>query len=229
MRIGGLLKFSLIDYPGKVAAVVFTAGCNFRCPFCHNPELVLPELFKDPLSVDDVLSFLQKRQGQLQGVVVTGGEPTIHDDLAEFISRIKALGFLVKLDTNGSRPEALREIIDRGLVDFIAMDIKSSVENYCKATGVSVDIDSIKKTIALIKDSGLGYQFRTTLLKKLVSEEDMISIRNLIGKVEEYRLQPGNLKTKVLDYGYFADEADYSAEEVARMRQMYSSSAQVIE
>src|SRR5512143_2442184 len=107
MRIGGLLKFSLIDYPGKVAAVVFTAGCNYRCPFCHNPELVLPELFNPPLSVDDILSFLEKRQGQLQGVVVTGGEPTIHNDLPEFLSRIKSLGYFVKLDTNGSRPDVL--------------------------------------------------------------------------------------------------------------------------
>jgi pyruvate formate lyase activating enzyme len=180
MRIGGLLKFSLIDYPGKVAAVVFTAGCNYRCPFCHNPELVLPELFNTPISTDDILAFLEKRIGQLQGVVVTGGEPTIHDDLPDFLFRIKSLGYCVKLDTNGSRPDVLSVVIDRKLVDFIAMDIKSSPESYCKATGVAVDISIVKASIDLIRESGLRRSFlRTTfwtswhslaMLKSIVSK-----------------------------------------------------------
>jgi pyruvate formate lyase activating enzyme len=229
MRIGGLLKFSLIDYPGKVAAVVFTAGCNYRCPFCHNPELVLPELFNAPITTDDILAFLQKRVGQLQGVAVTGGEPTIHDDLPDFLFRIKSLGYLVKLDTNGSRPDMLSTVINRKLVDFIAMDIKSSPASYCKATGVTVDLSVIKESINLIRESGCEYQFRTTLFKKVVAENDILDIMALIGDVKEYRLQKGNLKEKVLDYKYFADEGDYSQEEFERMRKIYSRSAHIID
>ena len=229
MRIGGLLKFSLIDYPGKVAAVVFTAGCNYRCPFCHNPELVLPELFNTPISTDDILAFLEKRKDQLQGVVVTGGEPTIHNDLPDFLFRIKSLGYFVKLDTNGSRPDVLSVVINRKLVDFIAMDIKSSPESYCKATGVAVDITVVKGSINLIRESGCEYQFRTTLFKKVVSENDLLDIMAFIGDVKEYRLQKGSLKEKVLDYKYFADEGDYSQEEFERMRKIYSRSSQVIE
>jgi pyruvate formate lyase activating enzyme len=229
MHIGGLLKFSLIDYPGKVAAVVFTAGCNYRCPFCHNPELVLPELFNPAISIDDVLAFLEKRKGQLQGVVITGGEPTIHNDLLDFLSRIKTLGYPIKLDTNGSRPDVLREIVERRLADFIAMDIKSSLENYCKATGVSADLSAVKESISIIKGSGCEYQFRTTLLKKLVSESDLLDIMKLIGDVREFRLQKGNLKGKVLDYDLFADEGDYTEEEFERIRKIYSRSAPMIE
>jgi pyruvate formate lyase activating enzyme len=229
MRIGGLLKFSLIDYPGKVAAVVFTAGCNFRCPFCHNPELVLPELFNPSFEVDDILAFLEKRKGQLQGVVVTGGEPTIHNDLPDFLSRIKSLGYLIKLDTNGSRPDVLQDVIDRKLVDFLAMDIKSSLENYCKATGAPIDLSAIKESISIIKGSGCEYQFRTTLLKKVVSESDLLDIMKLVGDAREYRLQKGNLKEKVLDYSYFADEGDYTEEEFERIRTIYARSSQVID
>ncbi|NTV30176.1 MAG: anaerobic ribonucleoside-triphosphate reductase activating protein, partial [Candidatus Omnitrophica bacterium] len=210
MLIGGLLKFSLIDYPGKVAAVVFTQGCNYRCPFCHNPELVLPELFREPLLVADVLEFLAKRQGQLQGVVVTGGEPTIHNDLPDFLQKIRDLGFLVKLDTNGSRPEMLREVLERRLVDYIAMDIKSSPEGYCKAIGVQPDIHSIRNTIQLIKESGVEHEFRTTALKAYLSEADMASIVQMIGQEENYKVRRGNLKGKVLDYNYFADRPDYT-------------------
>jgi pyruvate formate lyase activating enzyme len=228
MRIGGLLKFTLIDYPGKVAAVVFTAGCNYRCPFCHNPELVLPELFNPAIAVEDVLSFLEKRKDQLQGVVITGGEPTIHNDLPEFLLRIKSLGYVIKLDTNGSRPDVLRDIIDRKLADFIAMDIKSSLENYCKATGAPADLSAVKESISVIKAAGCEYQFRTTLLKKVVNESDLLDIMSLIGDVKEYRLQKGNLKEKVLDYNYFADEGDYTQEEFERIRKMYSRSSQMI-
>jgi len=161
--------------------------------------------------------------------VVTGGEPSIHDDLPDFLSRIKALGYCVKLDTNGSLPDVLGAVIRRKLVDFIAMDIKSSPASYCKATGVSADISLLKESINLIRESGCEYQFRTTLLKKVVSEGDILDILALIGDVKEYRLQKGNLKEKVLDYKYFADDGDYSQEEFDRMRKIYSRSSQVIE
>lgn len=222
MRIGGLLKFSLIDYPGKVAAVVFTQGCNYRCPFCHNPELVLPELFTEPVPEVDVLDFLEKRKGQIQGVVVTGGEPTIHYDLPEFLRKIKDRGYCVKLDTNGSLPDVLQVIFDERLVDYVAMDIKSSRDNYCKAAGAQIDLRTVTLSIDLIKESGVPHEFRTTAFKNIVSEKDMAGIRDLIGSGQNYTVRRGNLKDKVLNYDFFADVADYTAEEFELIRQFYS-------
>ncbi|NLE65469.1 MAG: anaerobic ribonucleoside-triphosphate reductase activating protein [Elusimicrobia bacterium] len=223
MHIGGLLKFSLIDYPGKVAAVVFTQGCNYRCPFCHNPELVLPELFHEPIPEAEVFSFLEKRRGQLQGVTVTGGEPTLHPDLIPFLQRIKSLGYLVKLDTNGSRPDVVEEIVSLGCVDYLAMDIKTSPENYCKATGVAADIEAVQRSIRIIRGSGIAHQFRTTTLKSLVAEKDLKAIQALIGPDDEYRLQAAQLKTKVLDYASLADVADYLPEEIGALKAFYEN------
>ncbi len=212
MLLGGLLKFTLIDYPGRVAAVIFTQGCNYRCPFCHNPELVVPDLFHTPLSVEEVFSFLQKRRGQLQGIVVTGGEPTIHADLPEFLGKIKAMGYLVKLDTNGSRPDVVRAIADARLVDYWAMDIKSSLENYCNAAGVAADISLVKASVEVIRNAGVEYEFRTTAVKGIISETDMKGIRALIGAGSKYHVRRGNLKSKMLD-AHLADRPDYSDEE----------------
>ncbi len=213
MLIGGLLKFSLIDYPGKVAAVIFTQGCNYRCPFCHNPELVLPELFNPSISVDDVMAFLAQRRGQLQGVVITGGEPTLHHDLKDFIRRIKALGFLVKLDTNGSDPDALRGILEEKLVDLVAMDIKSSLQGYCKAAGVAADLEHVKASVELIKSSGVRHLFRTTVLKRFVSQEDVRQIRDLLGPGVTYKIQRGNLSGRVLDRDILDGPGEYSDDE----------------
>ncbi len=210
MLIGGLLKFSLIDYPGKVAAVIFTQGCNYRCPFCHNPELVLPERFNPAISVDDVLAFLTLRRGQLQGVVITGGEPTLHPDLKDFIRRIKGLGFLVKLDTNGSRPEVLREILNEELVDLVAMDIKSSLEGYSKATGVDADLGAVRASVTLIKDSGIRHIFRTTVLRNIVSSQDLEKVRDFLGDVKNYKLQRGNLTGDVLNHDILDGPGEYS-------------------
>lgn len=228
MLIGGLLKFSLIDYPGKVAAVVFTQGCNYRCPFCHNPELVLPELFTAPLPEEEVWDFLRKRRGQLQGVAITGGEPTLHKDLSEFISQIKAMGYLVKLDTNGSRPDVLQGLLQTGAVDFVAMDIKSSLSGYCKATGVQVDLRTIESSVAIIKRSGVDHEFRTTALKAIVSPEDMAAIKSLIGPAENYLVKRGNIRGKILDYNFFADRPDYTDEEWERISSFYSSGESVV-
>jgi pyruvate formate lyase activating enzyme len=220
MLIGGLLKFSLIDYPGKVAAVIFTQGCNYRCPFCHNSELVLPERFNPQINVDDVMSFLTQRKGQLQGIVITGGEPTLHPDLKSFIRRIKDLGFLVKLDTNGSRPEVLREIFEEKCVDLVAMDIKSSLSGYCKATGVQADLDAIKSSIALIKSSGIQHIFRTTVLKGIVSDEDIRQIKILLGEGVNYKLQRGNLEGNVLDRSMLDGPGEYSDAEWEKLRSL---------
>ncbi|MBF0569654.1 MAG: anaerobic ribonucleoside-triphosphate reductase activating protein [Candidatus Omnitrophica bacterium] len=221
MRIGGLLKFSLIDYPGKVAAVIFTQGCNYRCPFCHNPELVLPELFIEPILDSDIFTFLEKRKGQLQGVVVTGGEPTIHNDLPQFLQKIKAMGFLVKLDTNGSRPDVLQAVLDAKFVDFVAMDVKSSLENYCKATGAPADLEAVKMSIGIIKKAEVEHEFRTTALKTIVTDTDMAAIKERIGPGQNYIVKRGNLKDKVLDYNFFADQPDYSDEEWRKISRSY--------
>jgi len=207
MRIGGLLKFSLIDYPGKVAAVVFTQGCNYRCPFCHNPELVLPELFVDPLSENDVLDFLEKRKGQLQGVVVTGGEPSIHNDLPEFLQKIKALGFLVKLDTNGSNPGVLKGLIERHLVDYIAMDIKTVPEHYPQHIQKNCDTGALTSSIQLIKTSGLSHEFRTTCIKPLIDQHIVERICEMIQGADLYVLQRFRL-SHVLNPDFFR-ENDY--------------------
>lgn len=135
MQIGGLQKFSLLDYPGKISAVVFTQGCNFRCPYCHNPELVDPARYQECLPEEEIFSFLETRRGKLEAVTVTGGEPTLQKSLAPFLRRIKDMGFLVKLDTNGSRPDVLEELLRQKLIDYIAMDIKAPLEKYEAVTG----------------------------------------------------------------------------------------------
>jgi len=184
LLLGGLQKLSLIDYPGKLSSVVFTLGCNFRCSFCHNPELVVPELINQQpqMKLADFFKWLQTRQGKLQAVVVTGGEPTLHQDLPEFLDHIKHLGFLVKLDTNGSSPAVLKQLLRHDLIDYIAMDIKSSPERYSQACGlVKVDLPAIHQSVDLIKNSGVAYCFRTTVAPKVVSGKDVEQIRHWLG------------------------------------------------
>jgi len=154
MKIGGLQKFSLLDYPGKISAVIFTQGCNFRCAYCHNPELVDPERFQACIPEEEVFAYLKKRRGLLEAVTVTGGEPTIQKGLIPFIRRIKAMGYLVKLDTNGSMPEVLEELIRQKLIDYIAMDIKAPLEKYEDVIGVPVNWEIIRQSIDVIKESG---------------------------------------------------------------------------
>lgn len=189
MRIGGLQKFSLIDYPDRIAAVVFTQGCNFRCPYCHNAELVLPECYGDLVPEDEVLRFLEKRRRDLEGVVISGGEPSIQPDLAEFIGKIKQLGYAVKLDTNGSRPQVLHRLIRAGLVDYIAMDVKAPPGKYSKAAGRRVNTAHISESIALMMQSGIPYQFRTTLVQPLCTEEDLPRIAEMIPDAVHYTVQ----------------------------------------
>ena len=185
IRIGGLQKFSLIDYPGLISAVIFTQGCNFRCPYCHNPELVLPERINDPVDPEAVLKFLQSRQGKIDGVTVTGGEPTLQPDLISFMRRIRQLGFKIKLDTNGSRPDVLGKILDAGLADCIAMDIKAPLKDYPVVTGVRIEPDVIRHSIALIRQSGIAHQFRTTVAPGLHTEQ---MVRDLVRWVKAHKL-----------------------------------------
>ncbi len=202
MIIGGLQKTTLIDYPGKVACTVFLIGCNFRCPWCYSSELVLPEKIKKQkrISKQDFFKFLKSRKGLLDGVVICGGEPTINKDLAGFIRQIKKLGYLVKLDTNGSNPVMVKKLIDEKLVNYIAMDIKAPLEaqNYERATGIKVDLEKIKKSIGIIKKSGIDYEFRSTVVPGIHSREDIIKMAKQIGPAKAYFLQ-GFRAEKTLD------------------------------
>ncbi len=191
MRIGGLQKTTLIDYPGKVAATVFLTGCNFRCPFCYSPELVLPEKIKRQpvISGRDFFKFLEERKGLLEGVVICGGEPTLNDDLPEFCRKIKKLGYSVKIDTNGSNPEMLKKLIESGLADYIAMDIKAPKEKYDESAGVEADLEKIQKSIDILKEGKVDYEFRSTIVPGLHAEKDVISMAEWLKGAKKYLLQ----------------------------------------
>lgn len=188
MIISGFQKLTLLDFPGHTACTLFTSGCNMRCPFCHNSSLVTGHAPEEH-SEEEILSFLKKRQGLLDGVAITGGEPLLHKDIGEFIKKIKDLGFAVKLDTNGSLPERLGGLIKNGLLDFIAMDIKNCKEKYSLTAGADIDIRDIEKSVTLLKNSGIPHEFRTTVTKELHTKEDIISIASWLGKEEKYYLQ----------------------------------------
>ena len=190
LRIHGLNKLSLVDYPGLMSAIVFTGCCNFRCPFCHNSSLVLDPSSQPVLDVEEILSFLERRKGMLDGVVVTGGEPTIHDDLPQFIRSIKDLGYLVKLDTNGSRPDMVRRLVEAHLVDYIAMDIKNSLDRYGMTVGIpDFDTTPIRESVDYIRGCGVDYEFRTTVVTGLHYEENFHGICHLIAPCRRYFLQ----------------------------------------
>ena len=192
MIIAGLQKTTLIDYPGKLACTVFLAGCNFRCPWCYSAELVLPlKIAKQPrISEKEFFDFLRQRQGQLEGVVVCGGEPTINKDLPKFIEKIKNLGYGVKLDTNGSNPEMLKDLVSLKLADYVAMDIKTTKEKYPAVFSESLNIESIKESVDFLKNSKIEYEFRTTVIPGEHSKEDFIEIAKWIGGPDvKYYLQ----------------------------------------
>lgn len=190
MFISGLQKLTLLDYPGKVACTVFTGGCNFRCPFCHNASLVLPDMVDNAIPDDDILSFLKKRAGTLDGVAITGGEPLLHKGIDDFLRRVKDLGYMVKLDTNGSFPDHLEKIINEGLADRIAMDIKNSPELYPKTIGIpGFDIAPVERSKNLLLSGVIEYEFRTTVVKGLHTEESLIEAAKWINGANEYYLQ----------------------------------------
>ncbi len=191
MRISGLQKLTLLDYPGHVACTVFTGGCNFRCPFCHNAPLVLPERLQgDENGAETVLAFLKKRQGILDGVAVTGGEPLLHKDIDSFLREVKRLGYQVKLDTNGSFPERLRALVEEGLVDRVAVDIKNSPALYAGTVGVpGFDLRPVERTVDYLLSGAVEYEFRTTVVKGLHTRESLIEAAKWIAGAREYYLQ----------------------------------------
>lgn len=189
MILKGLQKTTLLDFPEKVACTVFTGGCNMRCPFCHNASLVISPNENSDISEKEFFDFLSKRKNILDGVCITGGEPLLQKDIEAFMKKIKDMGFALKLDTNGSFPDKLRSIIDKGLVDYVAMDIKNSRKKYPMTAGIDIDLSKISESIALLINGGTPYEFRTTVVKELHSAEDMVSISEWISGTKAYYLQ----------------------------------------
>ncbi len=205
MRINGLNKTTLLDYPEHLAATIFTGGCNFRCPFCHNAGLVLDTEKQPLIPEEEVLAFLQKRKGILGGVCITGGEPTLQADLKDFIRKVKEMGYLVKLDTNGYKPDVLEELLGEGLLDYVAMDIKTSPERYHTLTGKKeIDTGVICRSVELLRNSGIPYEFRTTVVKELHLKEDFIRIANWLSGSPVFYLQAYRENDNVIQGGYSA-------------------------
>jgi len=219
MIIGGFQGFSLIDYPGKICAIVFTQGCNFRCPYCHNPELV--EFSGSDSAApeeDEVLAFLEKRKGRLDALTITGGEPLLQSGLNKFLSRVKALGYLIKLDTNGSLPSRLEDVIKNNLVNYIAMDIKSPIDKYGSVIRAGIDTGKILESTRLIMESGVNYEFRTTVVKGLLCKDDFLKIGPLIKNACLYVLQRF-VSSKTLDK-QFLHSLCYSDKELEDIREI---------
>jgi pyruvate formate lyase activating enzyme len=223
MIIAGLQKTSLLDYPQKVSAIIFTQGCNFRCPFCYNPNLVTRIDKKDVLPQKQIFDFLTKRKRVLDAVVITGGEPTLHKDLLKLIEKIKKLDLLVKLDSNGTNPATFKELIDRSLIDYIAMDIKAPLRKYKKVANIKVDTASIKASIKLIMGAGLPYEFRSTILPAMHTSVDIEQMAKLIKGADKYYLQKfrptGNLNDQ--DFNVHKSYTDKQMKELSKIAKKY--------
>lgn len=201
VEIKGFMKTSMLDYPEKIASMIFLPGCNFRCPYCHNQELVDDDPRLVPFGIDIILDYLKKKKNWIDGIVISGGEPTLHNDLPELIKKFKNLGFAVKLDTNGTNPEMVKKLIDNRLIDYVAMDIKSSKEKYDKAAGVKVNMKNIEKSIDILRNSDIDYEFRTTVVPGIVTEEDIIKIGKLIKGAKAFYIQQF-VPVKTIDDSY---------------------------
>lgn len=217
MKIHGLVKLTLIDYPGKTACTLFTGGCNFRCPFCHNAGLVLSPGNEPVVSEEEIFSYLSKRRGILDGVCLTGGEPLLFEESASLLARIKSMGFLVKLDTNGSFPERLQSIVEKGYVDYVAMDIKNSLESYGRTIGIEgYDTRPIEQSVSFLLEGRTDYEFRTTVVRELHSLEDFHSIGKWIAKARSYYLQAFADSGNIIEKGLSA----YSKNEMEGIRKL---------
>lgn len=234
MLIAGLSKTTLLDYPGCVAATVFTGGCNFRCPFCHNGGLVLAPLEQELYSEEEIFAFLQKRKNILKGVCITGGEPALHADLPEFIEKVKNLGYRVKLDTNGYAPDMLKKLLERDLLDYVAMDVKNSPEKYALTAGMAdvrsstkagqiFDLDKICRSITLLKESSVMYEFRTTVVKEFHTKEDLLKIAGWIKGCPHYYLQQYQENENMLCRIAYKDAECFHGYTKEEMEQMVSA------
>jgi pyruvate formate lyase activating enzyme len=196
MKIGGLQKTSLLDYPGEVSCIIWTIGCNFNCPFCYNVDVVTKTA--KSISEKEVLYFLEKRKNMLDAIVISGGEPLLQKDITSFCRKVKKLGYLVKIDTNGAFPEKLQELLDEKLVDYIAMDVKAPKDKYFKLAGTKVDTKKIQKSIDIIKNSGVDYEFKTTYVPDMLVKEDIVQIGKWLDGSEKYFLQQFKNNTPTL-------------------------------
>lgn len=230
MKFSAIQKFTVLDYPGKVACIAFTPGCNMRCGFCHNPEFVLPERIKEIQGsfIDEaaLLRFLDERQGLLDGVVVSGGEPTIWQDLPAFLRKIKERGFLVKLDTNGNNPMMLKQLLEKNLVDYVAMDVKTSLEEYPKLVGATAKPEYIRESIDLLRSAAIDYEFRTTLIKEVHTEEVLKAIQELIKGASQFFLQ--TFRSGHTLKACFGKCHTFSVDELETIRRSFQSSVDFV-
>ena len=219
--IRGIQKTSLIDYPGKIASTIFFNRCNFRCPFCHNPELALGQDKNNPINPEEIIEYLEKRKKWLDGVCLTGGEPTMHKGLEDFIKNIKKHGFLVKLDTNGTNPDLLETLIKKELVDYIAMDIKAHYDDYDNVAKVNVNKQHIKKSTEIIRNSQIDYEFRTTVAPPYFKKQDLLKICKWLDGSKHYVLQQFRNNTKMIDMT-LADTQAYTPEKLEEFKEIAS-------
>ena len=216
MQISGFQKMTLLDFPGRVACTVFTAGCNMRCPFCHNAALVTHIDNSVSFSEEEILDYLKKRKGLLDGACITGGEPLLQADIEDFIAKIKAIGYAVKLDTNGTFPKKLMSLVDKGLVDYVALDIKNCKEKYAATAGMSaLDIDAVEQSVAFLLEGKVDFEFRTTIVKELHTVDDIAAIGEWIKGAPRYFLQ------NFVDSGDLicSDMSAVSRDELCKMQQ----------
>ena len=208
----GLQKLTLLDYPEKVACTLFTGGCNLRCPFCQNSELVVPNLYPEPLNFDHIFDFLQKRSSILDGICISGGEPLLHEDLSLYLKQFRNLGYTIKLDTNGCFPEHLKKLLNDGLIDYVAMDIKNSKKHYYKTAGVSsINLKAIEESVQFLLQNSIPYEFRTTVVKEFHTESDFISIGEWLRGAHTYYLQNFISSSYVLEsnlHGFSKEELE---------------------
>jgi pyruvate formate lyase activating enzyme len=218
MIISGLVKSSIIDYPKKIAAIVFTHGCNFRCGYCHNPELVISKP-KKQISEDQVIEFLESRKSILDGLVVTGGEPLIYNDIEDFLKKVKALGYQIKLDTNGINPILLENLIDKKLVDYVAMDIKTSLDKYSEVVGVDLDTENIAKSINLIMLKAPDYEFRSTLLPRHHDEDTLKQMAVLIKGAKKFYIQ--NFRNSITLRNDYSLESPFTRNQLKNIEELF--------
>lgn len=226
MKIYGLNKTTLLDYPGKVAATIFLGGCNFRCPFCQNSSLVLNPSAQPEIPVKEVLSFLKKRKGIVDGVCITGGEPTLSPDLPELLQEIRTLGYPIKLDTNGTHPALLKTLTEQNLIQMTAVDIKACPDNYPALCGlVHPELDAVKETVEFLKNGTLDYEFRTTVIRELHSEKDFIEIGQWLTGAKAYYLQAYRDSEEVLQPGF----SSYTRKELEHFREILKRTIPLVE
>lgn len=217
MNIGGIQRLSLLDYPDKTCCTIFTVGCNYRCPFCHNASIICNSVPENGILQEEVIEFLKRRKGLLDGVCITGGEPLLQDQLESFIREIKSLDFLVKLDTNGSLPRKLKQLIETGLVDYVAMDIKNSPDSYGQTIGINnYNLDSVKESVDLLLSNRVPYEFRTTVVRQLHTSKDILAIAQWIKGAEHYYLQNFVDSGDVLESGL----SGFSREEIKDFQEL---------